>query len=67
MAIDLNGPRFYTQQLTKRGTPRAAKARLKKDILLDIEDIVDAELKSFMNLTKPTLEVIYGALYIQKR
>ena len=60
MAIDLMGPRFYTQQMSaSRGGTKKAPTRLKKHICADIETILGIKLPSLMNVTKPDLEVLY--------
>lgn len=67
MAIDLAGPRFYTQQLaSSRGGTNKAPARLKKDIVLDIEAVIGISLTSLMKLTKPDLEVLYDKISLYK-
>ena len=67
MSIDPAGPRFYTQQLSasKGGTKKVA--RLKKDIVADIQGVLGFNLKSLKNVTNPDLEVIYDKVNIYKR
>lgn len=68
MAIDLAGPRFYTQQLAaSKGGAKKATARQKKDIVSDIEGIIGITLSSLINVTKPDLEVLYDKISIHKR
>ena len=74
MAIDKMGSRFYMQQnsRTRRVTRKSDgkdftvgnKARLKKDIVADIEKLTGQTLKSLMNVTKPTLEDLYAAICV---
>lgn len=63
MAIDLMGPRFYTQQMSaSRGGTKKAPTRLKKDYVDLIETIMDIKLPSLMKMTKPDLETLYDTL-----
>jgi len=65
MSIDLQGSRFYMQQMSaSRGGTAKVSARLKKDIVADIECILKIKLTSLMNITKPDLETIYELLKI---
>lgn len=64
MAIDLQGSRFYMQQI-ECGARK--NVRLKADIVADIDAITGLVLPSLINVTKPTLEKLYDALRLQKR
>lgn len=67
MAIDLMGPRFYTQQMSaSRGGTKKVPTRLKKDICIDIEKILGIKLPSLMKLTKLDMEEVYGKIQIHE-
>lgn len=70
MAIDSMGSRFYMQQgigqRRKSGFNKKIPTRLKKDIVADIEAITKLKLTSLMNVTKQTLEDLYGAFRIHE-
>ena len=67
MAIDLMGPRFYTQQMSTSKGGAKKVGRLKKDIVKDIEKIMGMAFMSLPKVTNIDLEKLYDALKVHKR
>ena len=66
MAIDMMGPRFYTQQMSASRGGTKAPARLKADIAKDIETEMSLVMPSLMKMTKIDMEEMYDALQVYK-
>lgn len=64
MAIDLQGSRFYMQQIA---CGARKQLRLKADIVNDIQTTLGITLPSLKNVTNPDLELIYDKVSLQKR
>lgn len=67
MAIDMMGPRFYTQQMSAARGGTKVPTRLKSEIRKDIETKMSLVMPSLMKMTKPDMENVYDALSVQKR
>jgi hypothetical protein len=63
MAIDLQGSRFYMQQIA---CGARKQSRLKADIIRDIEELITIKLTSLIKVTNKDLEAIYDSLRLQK-
>ena len=67
MAIDMMGPRFYTQQMSaSRGGTKKVITKQKKEFVSDIEALIGIKLPSLMKVLKPDLELIYDKIQLQE-
>jgi hypothetical protein len=64
MSIDLQGSRFYMQQIA---CGAGKQLRLKNDIIKDIESTLGINLPSLKRVTNPDLELIYDKVNLSKR